>query len=1283
MLSECMIRDQFRLRRQLNDAFKSQKPDRNEKLEVVCARISQSAQQRLLRKENCPQISYPDLPVSDAKEDILEAIGNHQVVIIAGETGSGKTTQIPKMCLELGRGQGGLIGHTQPRRLAARSVANRIADELDSQLGDHVGYKVRFTDQTSEKSYIKLMTDGILLAEIQQDRFLNQYDTLIIDEAHERSLNIDFILGYLKQLLPKRPDLKLIITSATIDPERFSRHFDDAPVISVSGRTYPVEMRYRPLINLNEETQQEREKDQVQGIIDGVNELRAESTGDILVFLSGEREIRDAAEALSKEKWGATEIIPLYARLSSTEQQRIFSGHSGRRIILSTNVAETSLTVPGIRYVIDTGKVRISRYSAKTKVQRLPIENISQASANQRAGRCGRVANGICIRLYSEEDYVSRPEFTDPEILRTNLASVILQMLSLGLGSIEAFPFVESPDNRQIKDGVRILEELGGLKPSRDKLQLTPLGKRLAKIPLDPRFARMILEASQLNCIQEIMVITSGLSIQDPRERPHERRQAADEKHQVYADEDSDFIALLNVWNTFNEQRQLLSNNQLRKWCHSNFLNYLRMREWQDIYSQIRKTLGDMEYKLNSQEASFDSIHMSICVGLLSQIGNKDDRLEYHGTRNSKFVLFPGSGLAKKAPKWVVAGELVETSKLYARMVAKIQPQWIEQLASHLVKRNYAEPYWSKKSGRVNAYETVTLFGLTLVSQRAVAYDHIDPAICKTLFIREGLVNQQTKLKHRFIQENSAQVDNVLDMEDKVRRRDYLVDEQVLVDFYDERIPDSVFSESSFDKWWRQEKKVNATLLHFDGQMLVKENASSISELDYPELWQQGNLTLSLSYLFEPGQPDDGVSLIVPLGYLNQLTPQGLDWLVPGMRQELIVALIKGLPKRLRRNFVPAPNYAQALLQRDLDTNLPIAQVLCDALHKMTGNQVEPEDWQVDQLDVHLTMNIKVIDDKGQLIKQGRDLHQLQHSLKDQIKEKLSSIAEPGLEKSGLTTWDFGPLPEQYKSGPQGQQMTVYPALEDQGKTVSISLFDAKWKADAKNSQGLIRLIQLNIPSPVQYLQKKLPNKSKLGLYFNPFGQINALIDDCIFAAIAHILLENNLDCREQDQFERACDCVRGQLNECVLDIATKIEPGLVRAHQINKKLKGNTPLTMIHALSDVQGNLNELVFKGFVSEIGVARLDDWNRYLQGIERRLEKIAIDPATDRKHQLSIEKVESARGAVAAKIPKGQPAPEKLLEVRWLIQELRVSYFAQQLGTRQAISEKRILNFIQDI
>lgn len=1282
-LGECLIKDRFRFSKRIDGASKIKNESaRNAVFDEIALDIAQSMMVVEQRKQQMPKIEYPALlPVSQKRDDIAKAIAHHQVVIVAGETGSGKTTQLPKICAELGRGKYGLIGHTQPRRLAARSVANRIAEEMETELGGFVGYKVRFTDQISDQTQIKLMTDGILLAEIQNDRFLNQYDTIIIDEAHERSLNIDFILGYLKQLLPRRPDLKVIITSATIDPERFSKHFSNAPIIEVSGRTYPVEVRYRPLAG---DDDSESDRDQLEGIFQAVDELCDEGLGDILIFMNGEREIRDTADALSKRNLRDTEIVPLYARLSAGEQNKIFQPHAGRRIVLATNVAETSLTVPGIKYVIDPGTARISRYSYRTKVQRLPIEPISQASANQRKGRCGRTEEGICIRLYSEEDFLSRPEFTDPEILRTNLASVILQMTALGLGDIEAFPFVEAPDKRNIQDGVRLLEELGAINDQiKDpKKRLTESGKQLARLPIDPRLARMVLEASKLGCLKEVMIIASALSIQDPRERPSDKQQASDEKHRRFNHEDSDFLTLVNLWHYIGQQQKALTSNQFRRQCKLDYLNYLRVREWQDVYTQLHQSTREMGFKLNDEPGSYHAVHSAILVGLLSHIGMKDqEKNEYHGARNARFNIFPASGLFKKQPKWVMSAELVETSKLWARVVAKIEPDWIEPLAKHLIKRSYSEPHWSKKNAAVMAYEKVMLYGIPIVPKRLVNYGTIDPVLSREIFIRSALVEGDWETKHAFFKQNRALLAEVEELEHKSRRRDILVDDEELFQFYDQRVGTEVVSGRHFDAWWKTASRKTPDLLSFEKEMLFKGDASHITDLDYPNFWHQGNLKLKLSYQFEPGENSDGVTVHIPLPILNQVEPHGFDWQIPGLRHELVVSLIKSLPKTLRKNFVPAPNYADAFLARVIPFEMPLLDAMEKELRRMTGVTVLREDWKLDQLPAHLKITYRAVDHRNRKLNESCDLHELKESLKEKVQETLSQVADDDIEQRDLHTWSFGELPKVYQQKRGGFEVRAYPALVDKKDSVEIKLFETEQEQLSAMRAGQRRLILLNVPSPIKYLHANLPNKSKLGLYFNPYGKVLDLIDDCIACGVDKLIEERGGMVWEPQAFEALKEHVRAELGDTVVEIAKQVETILTTAYNINKRLKGKVDFTMAFALSDVKAQIEGLIFSGFATECGWKRLPDILRYMRAIERRMEKLPVDPNKDRLHMLKIESVANKYKELLNKIPKGMAIPDNVREIRWMLEELRVSYFAQQLGTPYPVSDKRIINAIE--
>ena len=1317
-LIDIMLVDKRRLSARIHGIGKIKN---QEAQQAAAEEIEQQIEQARLRVESRKSavknpIVFPEsLPVSQRKAEIEKLLSEHQVIVVAGETGSGKTTQLPKMCLELGLGNLGTIGHTQPRRIAARSVAARIAEELQTELGDLVGYKVRFNDQISDNTQIKLMTDGILLVEIQTDRFLNQYSCLIIDEAHERSLNNDFILGYLKQLLPRRPDLKVIITSATIDVERFSKHFNNAPIIEVSGRTYPVEVRYRPVA-------EEDDQDQLQGILNAVDELQAEGRGDILIFMNGEREIRDTAEALQKQNLKHTEILPLFARLSAQEQNKIFHPSGLNRIVLATNVAETSLTVPGIKYVIDPGTARISRYSYRTKVQRLPIEPISQASANQRKGRCGRVSEGICIRLYSEEDFNNRPEFTDPEILRTNLASVILQMTALGLDDIEAFPFVDAPDKRHIQDGVKLLEELGAIQPKKIKSykhdgarfptrtkdvsankngtryetcaieseekkqgwELTPIGRQLAQLPVDPRLAKMLLSAVDLGSVYEVMIIVSALSIQDPRERPTDKQQASDEKHRRFADKKSDFLAFLNLWHYVQEQQKALTKNQFRRQCQKDFLNYLRIREWQDIYQQIRLAVREMGLPINSEKAEYQQIHTALLSGLLSHIGLKEaEKQQYLGARNAHFAIFPNSVLFKKQPKWVMAAELVETSKLWGRMVAEIEPDWIEPLAEHLTKKSYSEPRWSKSRGAVIADEKVSLYGVPIVAARPVNYGAIDPKVSREIFIQSALVEGDWNTKHKFFKQNQQLIREVEELEHKSRRRDILVDERTLFEFYDQRIGTEVVSQKHFDTWWKKAEKQDPELLNFERSFLINDDAEQVSKLDFPNFWHQGNLKLKLTYQFEPGTDADGVTVHIPLPLLNQVEMTGFDWQIPGLREELVIALIKSLPKSYRRNFVPAPNYAQAFLGRAVPLEKPLLETLIYELRRMTGVTVEAEHWHWEQIPSHLKMTFRVVDEHGKKIAESMNLDELKFSLKDRVQESISAVADDGIEQSGLHIWSFAELPQCYEQKQRGFSVKAFPAIVDEKDAVGIKLFETEFEQAVAMQQGLRRLLLLNVPSPIKYLHEKLPNKAKLGLYFTPFGRVLDLIDDCIACAVDKLIADFGGFVWNEENFDKLRDFVRENLNEVTVDIAQKVEQILTLTHQLNQRLKGKMDFTMAFALSDMKSQISGLIYQGFVQKSSYARLPDLLRYLQAIDKRMDKLAQDVNRDRAAMLRVEQVQQAYQQLLAKLPKSKPISDEVAEIRYMIEELRVSLFAQQLGTKYPVSDKRILNVIAEI
>jgi ATP-dependent helicase HrpA len=1228
-------------------------------------------------------ITYPpELPVSQRRAEIAEAIRDHQVVVLAGETGSGKTTQLPKICLELGRGAKGMIGHTQPRRLAARTVAERVAAELGTQLGEMVGYQVRFTDRVSRSTQVKLMTDGILLAELARDRNLRRYDTIIIDEAHERSLNVDFLLGYLARLLPRRPDLKLIITSATIDPERFSRHFGGAPVVEVSGRTWPVEVRYRPLGADGDD-----DRDQTQGILDAVDELCREGPGDILVFLSGEREIRDTAEALRGHQFprspGGVEVLPLYARLAAAEQHRVFHAHPGRRVVLATNVAETSLTVPGIKYVVDPGTARISRYSHRSKVQRLPIEPISQASANQRKGRCGRTSEGICIRLYSEEDFTARPEFTEPEILRTNLASVILQMTSLRLGDVARFPFIDPPDRRSVKAGVDLLVELGAL----DQGHLTPVGRRLAQIPADPRLARMLLEAGRLGCAREVLVIVAALSIQDPRERPADRQERADELHRRFADKGSDFLTWLNLWRYLHERQAELSSNQFRKLCRAEFLNHLRVREWQDLHGQLRAVARDLGIKLNRAEAEPDAdrVHTALLAGLLSHIGlNQGDTREYLGARGTRFAIFPGSALARKPPQWVMAAELVETSRLWGREVARIEPEWAEDLAGHLVKRSYAEPHWSRSRGAVMATERVTLYGVPIVTGRQANYARVDPEAARELFIRHALVEGDWETSHEFFARNRRLLAEVEELEHRARRRDILVDDHTLFDFYDRRIPDEVVSARHFDAWWKRAGRERPELLDFERSMLIEDAADAPDAEDYPDTWHQDGLRLRVTYQFEPGSDADGVTVHIPLAVLNQVAPDGFDWQVPGLRHELVTELIRSLPKATRRNFIPAPNWASSALSRIGPADGPLLEALGRELERTGPVEVPPDAFDLPRVPDHLRMTFRVVDRRGrgpaQVVGEGKDLERLKARLAPRMRRAIAAAA-PGLERDQVTTWDLGALPRVVEERRGGRVVRGFPALVAEDGRVAIRLLETEDEQAAAMWAGTRRLLLSSLPSPVKYVLGRQTNQAKLTLSRYRHGSATDLFADCLAAAADDLIAAAGGPAWDEPGFRRLLEAVRRGLPEATLDVVSQVERILAVAGDVESRLTDLTNPAFTPATIDVRAQLDALIYPGWVTATGRRRLPDVHRYVRAILHRLDRLPGNLPTDTDHMASVARVTEARRQAADRPAALRPDPAALSEIRWMIEELRVSLFAQSLGTPYPVSEKRVLRVVE--
>ena len=1330
-----MLTDQRRLSRRADRAASLRdRAARDHAVGELAGDVAAAEQRAGARRASVPVITFPpELPVSQRKAELAEAIRDHQVVIIAGETGSGKTTQLPKICLELGRGISGQIGHTQPRRIAARTVADRIAAELKTEPGTVVGYKVRFADTASDNALIKVMTDGILLTEMQRDRQLLRYDTLIIDEAHERSLNIDFILGYLRQLLPRRPDLKVIITSATIDPERFSRHFAPgtgpdaagAPIIEVSGRTYPVEIRYRPLAGPGGDPGDgaaagaAEPRDQVQAIVDAIGELKREGPGDILVFLSGEREIRDTADALADEQ--DLETLPLYARLSAAEQYRVFQPHSRRRVVLATNVAETSLTVPGIRYVIDPGTARISRYSQRTKVQRLPIEAISQASANQRAGRCGRTSDGICIRLYSEEDYESRPAFTDPEILRTNLASVILRMAALDLGVIADFPFVDPPDARNVTDGLRLLEELGAVRPggtAGGATRLTDTGRKLADLPVDPRLGRMILAAGRNGCAREVLIITAALAIQDPRERPADARDAADAMHRRFAEPGSDFLAFLTLWEYLREQQRELSSSAFRRLCRREYLHFLRVREWQDVYGQLQQAARDVGVVIGRDRGSrdrgsrdreqdipaesrysadlADRVHQSLLAGLLSHIGMREadrkpadrkpgDRnaagsarrrgpAEFLGARGARFAIFPDSPQARKPPQWVMAAELVETSRLWARTIARIEPEWAESLAGDLVRRTYSEPRWDARRGAVMAAEKVTLYGLPIVAARQVNYGSVDPAAARDLFIQNALVEGDWQTHHTFFARNQRAREEAEELEHKARRRGLVADDGAVFAFYDQRIPATVTSARHFDSWWKKARHAEPALLDLTAADLAGPAADEISPADYPERWG----AFPLSYEFSPGEVADGVTADIPLKDLFDGNGADLGWQIPGLRQELVTELIRGLPKDLRRHLIPAPDTARAVLAALGQPRGDLLEALGGELARQTGVRVPRSSWDVAGLPAHLRVTYRVTDGR-RVLAAGKDLDALRRQLRPELAAVLTQAAAD-ITRTGARSWDFGTLPRVFTNG----KVRGYPALADTGTAVDVRIFGTEAEANASMRLGTRRLLLIAVPSGVRSVAGRLPLSAKMAMSRHPYAGAAALLDDCAAAAADQVIDDAGGPAFDRDGFERLVKAARDSLAPATARVLDAVAQILSEAHDVEIRLTGANPVPAVAAaLADMRAQFARLIYPGFISQAGARRLPDLVRYLRGIVRRLDKLAGEQARDAERMAVVHRVTAAYAEAVTELAGDGASRPEVQAVRWQIEELRVNLFAQVLGTPEPVSEKRIMTAIDGL
>ena len=1273
-LDDCLARDVPDLRRQLQ-ALQA-RCRRHQPVDRALARLQRevaASRQRVERRRaGLPVPDFPlPLPVVERRDDILELLEARQVVVLCGETGSGKTTQLPKLCLQLGRGVRGRIGHTQPRRLAARSLAARIAEELHGRLGEQVGFKVRFQDRVSDGTYVKVMTDGMLLAEIQSDPELREYDTLIVDEAHERSLNIDFLLGYLHRLLPRRPDLKLIITSATIDPQRFAAHFGNAPVIEVSGRTYPVEVRYRPPAGDDDE---QRQRSREQAVLDAVDELAAEGPGDILVFLPGERAIRETAELLRKHHPPHTQILPLYARLSAAQQQEVFAPHGGRRIVLATNVAETSLTVPGIRYVVDTGLARISRYSYRTKVQRLPIEPVSRASASQRAGRCGRVAAGICIRLYSEADYLAREPFTSAEILRTNLAAVILQMATQGLGDVEDFPFIDPPDARFVRDGYKLLQELGAVDA---RYGVTPLGRRLARLPVDPRLARMLLAAHDNRCLNEVLIIVSVLESADPRERPLDHAQAADEKHALFIDRRSDFMTCLNLWNAYMEQSRHLSQNKLRKWCREHFLSWLRMREWIDIHRQLQAQVHAMGLSGNAEAADYRSIHTALLTGLLGNVAMHTGQDEYLGARNLKFALFPGSGLDRKRPRWLVAAELVETGRRYLRTVAAIEPGWVEPLAGHLVKRSYAEPHWEKRRAAVVALESVTLYGLPLVQQRKVDYGRVDPEVSRELFIRHALVRGEWQLHAPFVEHNRRLLASLEQLEAKSRRRDLIVDEQQLFRFFDERVPAAVVDLSSFRRWWKTQ---SPDLLCLTEDVVMQRAATAVTEQEFPDTLAIRGLQLPLIYRFEPGQACDGLRVQVPLVALNQLQPEDFEWLVPGMRREKCAQLIRSLPKPLRRHFVPAPDFAAACLQAAGEPHGSLTAFLAMQLERMTGICVPDDAWRPELLPAHLHAVFEIRDDQGRVLGSGRDLAALQQRFGKLARQDFSESADPGYECRDLQDWDFGSLPESVELVRAGVRLRGYPALAVAADgRIDVRVFDRQAAAESAHREGLLALFRKRAAGLLKDIRRALPEFDRQALWFSPVAGAGELQADIERAVLQVAFMQEGAAIRDAQVFGSRLASGKARLLRDAVGIGTQVHGVLEAYHELRRQLGGRLSPSMLAVAAEVKAQLDGLVYAGFVSATPPERLAHLPRYLQAAQRRLQQAGANLARDREQ---ARVVAHYRELYRQARDRGMHS-EALTHFRWLIEELSVSLFAQSLGTAEKVSPQRLDRLWQEI
>ncbi len=1280
LLEQAMPADRARLRARVRGYLGSRKPE-NERRSVRASierDVDASAALWARRRASVPQITYPEeLPISQRRGEISDAIRDHQVVILCGETGSGKTTQLPKICLELGRGVDRTIGHTQPRRIAARSVAARVAEELNVQLGGPIGYKVRFGDKASPESLVKLMTDGILLAETQGDRLFNQYDTLIIDEAHERSLNIDFLLGCLRRILPRRPDLKLVVTSATIDPERFAQHFDlgqgPAPIIEVSGRTYPVEVRYRPLIDPEAVT--EETGDLYAGVADAIDECQRETPGDVLVFMPGEREIRETAETLRRRYLGRanTEILPLYARLSPQDQQRVFKTHQGRRVVIATNVAETSLTVPGIRSVVDPGTARLSRYSARSKVQGLEIEAISQASANQRAGRCGRVAPGVCIRLYSEEDFSGRDEFTPPEILRTNLASVVLQMAALKLGRPDEFPFVEQPDSRLIRDGYETLRELGAIS---DENELTPIGAEMARLPIDPRIARMILAARDEDCVREVLIIASALAAQDPRDRPMDKRDQADAAHEQFRDERSDFLEYLNIWRFYHEQSKKLSRSKLEKACRQNFLSVRRLGEWREVYRQVRTLAIEMGATPRHADADYDKIHRALLTGLLTSVGKKGDGFEYEGARGSRFHIFPGSGQFETKPKWIMGAEIVRTTRTYARCVARIEPEWIESVGSALVKRTHSEPQWDERTARVMAFEKVTLLGLEVIPRKRVHYGPIDAPASRELFIHHALVEGEYASRSRTLAHNRALVEQLHELEERARRRDILGDSQARYAFYDRRLPGDVYSGQSFERWIKEAEAKDRDVIRMRREDLLIGDPGQVSEDAFPSSLDIDGRALGVGYVYQPGDERDGMTLEIPVESLGQVRREQTDWIAPGLREEKIAAMVRSLPKALRRPFD-----AQAVARELASTLTPGARTMSEdvaaALSRTSGVTIRPEDFRADQLEAHLSMNYRVVDDEGETLGEGRDLGQLKRDLGVKVRAGFAAAAGDQYRRDRLTDWDLDELPESVEISKDGRTLRGYPALADLDGQVCLRLYDSKAGATSAMRRGLARLYVRHLRDEMKYRESHLPNIDRISMLYAPIGPGEQLRADLMLVVTGRAFVGANPWVRSRDQFTARIDDGWNKVGPAVDEVCTLAESVLALGNQVAGRLDEVSVPAWAPAVGDMRQQLARLLQPGFLADTEWDRLRCFPRYLRAMLKRLEKLrSVGPQRDAEWMREVRRWWAMHDERRQKHGLDGVIDPELDRFRWMIEELRVSLFAQELGTSESVSSKRM-------